>query len=168
MYRRTDSKQCYGWYSNVSPPPSEIVVIHIYKTVTACPSGRAVWGVGQRQLACWDCGFESLRGHGCLSVVSVVCCQVEVSATGWSLVQRSLTKRGLCNGVLSRILDNEEVLDHWGLLHHGTINKWCRKQITTHLLLNFSTISSYIPHLRSNLPQDTLNLFRNALVLIQK
>jgi hypothetical protein len=29
--------------------------------------------------------------HGCLSVVSVVCCQVEVSATSWSLVQRSPT-----------------------------------------------------------------------------
>ena len=29
--------------------------------------------------------------HECLSVVSVVCCQVEVSATSWSLVQRSLT-----------------------------------------------------------------------------
>ena len=27
-------------------------------------------------------------GHGYLSVVSVVCCQVEVSATSWSLVQR--------------------------------------------------------------------------------
>jgi transposase len=26
-------------------------------------------------------GFESHRGHGYLSVVSVVCCQVEVSAT---------------------------------------------------------------------------------------
>jgi hypothetical protein len=25
---------------------------------------------------------KSRRGHGCLSVVSVVCCQVEVSATG--------------------------------------------------------------------------------------
>ena len=25
---------------------------------------------------------KSYRGHGCLSVVSVVCCQVEVSATG--------------------------------------------------------------------------------------
>ena len=36
-----------------------------------------------------DLGFESHRGHGYLSVVSVVCCQVEVSATSWSLVQRS-------------------------------------------------------------------------------
>jgi hypothetical protein len=30
----------------------------------------------------------------CLSPVSVVCCQVEVSATSWSLVQRSPTE---CN-----------------------------------------------------------------------
>jgi len=33
-----------------------------------------------------DRGFESHRGHGCLSIVSVVCCQLEVSATSWSLV----------------------------------------------------------------------------------
>ena len=39
-------------------------------------------------------GFESHRGHGYLSVVSVMCCQVEVSATSWSLVQRSPTDRG--------------------------------------------------------------------------
>jgi len=35
--------------------------------------------------------FESHRGHGYLSVVSVVCCQVEVSAKSLSLVQRSPT-----------------------------------------------------------------------------
>ena len=46
---------------------------------------------GLRPLTCWDRGFESHRGHGYLSVVSVVCCQVEVSATSWSLVQRSPT-----------------------------------------------------------------------------
>jgi len=39
-------------------------------------------------------GFESHGGHGCLSVVSVVCCQVEVSATGWPLAQRSPTDCG--------------------------------------------------------------------------
>jgi hypothetical protein len=38
---------------------------------------------------------ESHRGHGCLSVVSVVCCQVEVSATSWSLVLRSPTECGV-------------------------------------------------------------------------
>ena len=47
--------------------------------------------VGLRPLVCWDCGFESYRRHGCLSVVSVVCCQVEVSATSWSLVHTSAT-----------------------------------------------------------------------------
>jgi hypothetical protein len=31
----------------------------------------------------------------CLSLVSAVCCQVEVSATSWSLVQRSPTKCGV-------------------------------------------------------------------------
>jgi hypothetical protein len=39
--------------------------------------------------------IKSHRGHGCLSVVSVVCCQVEVCATSWSLVQRSPTKCGV-------------------------------------------------------------------------
>ena len=34
-------------------------------------------------------GFESRRGHERLSVVSVVCCLVEVFASGRSLVQRS-------------------------------------------------------------------------------
>jgi len=42
----------------------------------------AVKGVGVQPLACWDCGFESSRRHGCLSLVNVVCCQVEVSARG--------------------------------------------------------------------------------------
>ena len=30
---------------------------------------------------CRDCGFESRRGHGCFTVVSVVCYLVEVSVT---------------------------------------------------------------------------------------
>ena len=38
--------------------------------------------VGLRPLTCWDCRFESRRGHGYLSVVSVVCCQVAVTTTG--------------------------------------------------------------------------------------
>ena len=33
--------------------------------------------------------------HGYLSVVSVACCQVEVSVSGWSLVQRSPTECGV-------------------------------------------------------------------------
>ena len=51
--------------------------------------------MGLRPLACWICGFESRGGYGCLSVVSVVCCQVEVSVSGRSLVQRSPTECGV-------------------------------------------------------------------------
>ena len=47
----------------------------------AVPGGRAASGVDLRPLACWGCGFESRRGNGCLSVVNVMCGQVEVSAT---------------------------------------------------------------------------------------
>jgi len=38
------------------------------------PNGRAVYGVGLRPLACWDCWFESRRRHACLFPVNVVCC----------------------------------------------------------------------------------------------
>ena len=48
--------------------------------------------MGQRPSDFWDWGFESRRGPGCFSVVSVMCCQVEVSASGRSPVQRSPTK----------------------------------------------------------------------------
>ena len=51
-----------------------------------------IWSL--RLLTCWQHGFESHRGHGYLSGVSVMCCQVEVSATSWSLVQRSPTNCG--------------------------------------------------------------------------
>jgi hypothetical protein len=70
------------------------VILCISKDLCAGPSGRAVLGVGLRSLTRCDHGFESHRGHGCLSVVCVVCCQVEVSAMGFSLVQRSPTDCG--------------------------------------------------------------------------
>ena len=49
--------------------------------------------MGPQPLACWDCGFECCGGHGCLSVVSVVCCEVEVFVMGRSLVHRNPTER---------------------------------------------------------------------------
>jgi hypothetical protein len=54
----------------------------------ADPSGHAV---GLRSPAYWDCGFEPRREYGCLSLVSVLYCQVEVLTTGRSVVQRSPT-----------------------------------------------------------------------------
>jgi len=39
----------------------------------AGPIGCAVQSAGLLPLACWDCRFEFRRGHGCLSILSVVC-----------------------------------------------------------------------------------------------
>jgi hypothetical protein len=50
-------------------------------------------------------GSNPTGGHGYLSAVSVVCCQVEVSASGRSLVQRSRTE-----SVVSVITNNKEGL----------------------------------------------------------
>jgi hypothetical protein len=55
--------------------------------------GPRLWSAAVR---CWDCGFESHRGYGCLSVVSVVCCQEEFFGTGRLLFQRSRTEYGEC------------------------------------------------------------------------
>jgi len=62
---------------------------------SAGPSDRAVYCVGLQSLTFWDCWFESPRGHKYLSIVSVVCSQVEVPGTGRSLVQRSPTECGV-------------------------------------------------------------------------
>ena len=52
-------------------------------------------------LACWGCGFETRRDRDvCLSVVSVVCCQV--SATGRSLIQRGPTDCGVLLCVIKK------------------------------------------------------------------
>jgi hypothetical protein len=53
-----------------------------------------------------------------LSVVSVVCCQVEVSATGWSLVQRSPTDCGVSECVIVKPRRNEEAQAHIRLSNH--------------------------------------------------
>jgi hypothetical protein len=55
------------------------ILIAMYET--ADPGDRAVSSMGLRSLAGWDGGFESRRVHGCLSVIIVVCCQAEVSAS---------------------------------------------------------------------------------------
>ena len=75
---------------------------HIFCAVTwggmlimnADPSGRAVYGVGLQPLICRERGFESRRGHGWFLLWVLCVCQVEVSATSWSLVQRSPTDCG--------------------------------------------------------------------------
>ena len=45
-------------------------------------------------------GSNTAGGHGCLSLMNVVCCQVEVSAMGSSLVQNSPTECVVCLSVI--------------------------------------------------------------------
>ena len=68
------------------------------------PSGLRRWPASARLLRLW---VRIPPGYGCPSVVSVVCCQVEISATNWSLVQRSPT---VCGASLSMI----EKIFEWG------------------------------------------------------
>jgi hypothetical protein len=64
--------------------------------------------VSLRLFACWDWGFESRMGPGYLSLVIVVCFQVEVSATGRSPFQRSPTEFGVseCDREVSIMVSN--------------------------------------------------------------
>jgi hypothetical protein len=56
---------------------SKHIVISTFPNVTSHPY-RSQWPrglrCGLRLLPCWDYEFESRRGHGYLSLVSVVCC----------------------------------------------------------------------------------------------
>jgi hypothetical protein len=60
--------------------------------LAADAGGRAVKGLGLGPHDFWDCRFETRRGNKCLSFVNLVCCELEISATGQSLIQRSPTE----------------------------------------------------------------------------
>jgi hypothetical protein len=79
------AQQKYSW---VKPVP---VPLHPPQGPSGADHyGRKVQGLGLRPYTCRGCGFDSRRWDVCLSFVSVVCWQVEVLATGPSLVQRSV------------------------------------------------------------------------------
>ena len=114
-------------------------------------SGRSRWprclGVGFA--AAESGGFESHREHGCLSFVSVLCCKVEGSATGWSLVQRSPTVC-MCVCVCVCVCVSRSVIRcNNNPLHPKKQGKKKRKKWTNNLLLTFSRLMTYIyvvPH----------------------
>ena len=69
---------------------SSIKVSYAYlKVIPVAPRSKA-WVCGR--LLAGIVRSNPAEGHGRLSVVSVVCSQVEVSASGWSLIQRSSTE----------------------------------------------------------------------------
>ena len=60
----------------------KFVELESVKRFEAHCSGYAVYGIILHSLALRDCGFEFHGGRGCLTLVGVVCCVVEVSASG--------------------------------------------------------------------------------------
>ena len=54
---------------------------------------------GARLLGLW---VRIPQGHGFFTLVSVVCCGVEVSASGWSLVQRRVSERDHESSIMRR------------------------------------------------------------------
>jgi len=67
-------------------------ILPFEKYESYCSKRLPQWPRSLRPFTCWNYGFESHWRHEHLSPVIVVCCQVEVSATGRSLVQRSPTE----------------------------------------------------------------------------
>ena len=93
----------YSWVPtrNQSPLVSCVIFLvhpYYYYYYYYC---RSRWSRGLRRVSAAVC-FLGLRvritpGHGCRSLVSVVCCQVEVSASDWSFVQRGPPECGVSN-----------------------------------------------------------------------
>jgi len=98
MYNSYQKKK-YTQVLNIGPNQLDVFSINsdlflVYRPYFRYLIKRPPVPVGLQPFVCWDREFEFHRRHGCLSVVSVVCYQVEVSATGWSLIQRSPTDCG--------------------------------------------------------------------------
>ena len=90
----------------------------IVNTNNYIEQGRSRWLRGAAVVLCWDCEFESRRkNEGFL-----LCCQVEVFATGWSPVQKSLTESGVseCDWGPSKVM---------GPRPTGAVEPWKRNKV---------------------------------------
>ena len=92
--------------------------------------------MGLRSIACWDCGLCSRQGHECLSVLSAECCHVEISASGWSLVQRSPADCGVseCDVEGSKMRGPSLLgpFAPWGKIYLFTWEIYCHVEILFH------------------------------------
>jgi hypothetical protein len=80
-------------------------------------------------------GLNAVGMHKCLPVVSVLCCQVEVFASGWSLGQRSPTECGVseCDREVSIMRKS------WSIRGWSAIKRWT--QIERQRNLHFQALS---------------------------
>jgi hypothetical protein len=107
----------------------------LYWVLVAGPcSGRGLRR-SLRPHACWGCGFEYPPGAW-MFVVSVVCCQVEVSTTDWSLVQKSPTDCDASFCVIKKPRKNKEAkARYWAVKTQSqwvvTAGKQTNKQTTS-------------------------------------
>jgi hypothetical protein len=116
---------------------------------------RSRWPSG-----CWECGFESRRGYGCSSLVSVVCCQRSLRRAGHS-------SRGILLGVVclsvtakprkgrNRVEEPQKVYDR-GLPGHRLTNYTCKFDLTN------SEQSSGVPGGSSTPPPPKFRSFDKA------
>ena len=131
------------------------------RTLHKTDCGMNEWQNDYENLNTWKGWFHSLRGLRCRSEaarllrlwvqipqgawmfsVSVVCCQVEVSATSWSLIQRVLPTV-VHRVVWSRNLKNEGALASVRPQCHTKKQNWkkmCKEVVTT----CFKLLSLYV------------------------
>jgi hypothetical protein len=93
-----------------------------------------------------ECGLESCLGHKYLSFVSVMCCQVAVSASDWSLVQRSPTDCGVlgcdCENLIMGLSEVEQIVT----LYYGVKINWFVDEIIVKLQCGFRRNRSTTDH----------------------
>jgi len=101
------SKRYQNQYTKCTGHKIYLPLFPTYSINNVFHSGKYLISWSPWKLSCWDCGFESCQGHGCLSLVSFVCCHVVVFAASWLLLQRSAT---VCGASLCLIYKPRE----WG------------------------------------------------------
>jgi hypothetical protein len=92
-----------------------------------------------RPLASWDCGLKSRRGHGCVSPVIIVRCQVENRAPVWSLVQRNSAE---C-GVSERDLEASTLRRPWPSMTVRRVKNKCFYATLSSQLINEERLAGY-------------------------
>ena len=109
-------------YSETSTTVYKLSILRYVHCRCRCPRCLRWWSAACSLV--WF-RFRIPPEHGGLSVVSVVFCQVEVSATGWTLVQRRSTKCGVPKRVWKWRLDRDALAHlriwiHWQIFPYDT------------------------------------------------